>query len=385
MQPVVETETIPLQDATGRVLAQDLFAARANPPSANSAVDGYGFAWPADGVPQSLPLHPGRAAAGVPFDGTVPSGSAVRILTGASIPNGVDTVALEEEVTLTDGRIQFDRAPKRGANVRQAGEDVPEGGLVLQSGRQLAPPDLALLAATGCHRIPVKAPLRVGILSTGDEVAEIGSATTATGIFDANRPMLRAVLARWGMEPVDLGIAPDNKGKIRACLTEGARMCDAILTSGGASAGDEDHVSAILQDENDVIAWRVAVKPGRPFAAGRINGTPVFALPGNPVAALVCTLVFARPALLALAGAGWAKPTAVELPAAFTKSKRAGRVEFLRARPGPDGRVEVFSSEGSGRISGLSWAEGLVELRHGAIDIAPGTPVRYLPFASFGL
>ncbi len=384
MAPVTASKTISLTKAEGRILAKDLAARRPNPPAANSAVDGFGFAWPDGPLPTSLALVPGRAAAGQPFEGAVPGDRAIRILTGAALPDGVDTVVLEEEVTAGNDQITFDRPPKRGANVRAAGEDVTTGDRILPAGHRIAAPDLALMAATGCHSVPVRARLRVGVLSTGDELHPPWPDAPAQSTLDANRPMVSAVLARWGMEVVDLGIARDNKDSIASLLTEATRTCDAILTSGGASAGDEDHVSALLQQEGEVIAWRIAVKPGRPFAAGQISGTPVFVLPGNPVAAFVCALIFARPALSVLSGAGWVDPQGFDMPAAFTKSKRPGRVEFLRARV-VDNRVEVFSSEGSGRISGLSWADGLVELPHGAADITPGSLVRYLPFASFGL
>jgi molybdopterin molybdotransferase len=197
--------------------------------------------------------------------------------------------------------------------------------------------------------------------------------------------MLLDILRRWGFDPVDLGHARDRAAAVRRALDRGAARADAILTSGGASAGDEDHVARLLAAEGNLSSWRIALKPGRPLALAMWRGVPVFGLPGNPVAALVCTLIFARPALLALSGAGWAAPLGFTVPAAFSKRKKPGRHEYLRARLTPDGAAEVFASEGSGRISGLSWADGLVELPDSAADIAPGTPVRYLPFAGFGL
>jgi molybdopterin molybdotransferase len=196
--------------------------------------------------------------------------------------------------------------------------------------------------------------------------------------------MLLEVLRRWDMDALDLGHAADDPAAVAAALDRGT-TADAILTSGGASAGDEDHVSALLRARGALGVWRIAVKPGRPRALGVWGGRPVFGLPGNPVAAFVCTLVFARPALLRLAGAPWTPPGGLMLPAGFAKSKNAGRREYLRARIGADGAVEVFRSEGSGRISGLAWASGLVELEDGPRSISPGDPVRYLPFSDFGL
>ena len=386
LSPVTATETLPLADTDGRILAEDAIARRSNPPAPNAAVDGYGFAHAATGDgPQFLPLTEGRAAAGAPFHGTVPKGHALRILTGAVLPDGVDTIVLEEDTTTEPGRIAFNGPVKPGANTRKAGEDVAEGDTALTAGRRLGPQDLALLSALGLGEVPVRAALRVGVLSTGDELAEPGDPTGPGGIWDANRPMLLSLASRWGHAPVDLGIAPDDRDAIAAALDEAAESADAILTSGGASAGDEDHISAILRDRGQVAAWRIALKPGRPLMLGLWNGVPVFGMPGNPVAAFVCALVFARPALSVLAGAGWTDPVGFTVPAAFAKSKKPGRREYLRARLDENGHAETFRSEGSGRISGLSWADGLVELPDEALKIEPGDPVRYLPFAGFGL
>jgi molybdopterin molybdotransferase len=383
LSPVVGQERVALGAAAGRVLAEAQVARRANPPQANSAVDGYGFAFASLGEgDQVLPLVAGRSAAGVPFPGVVLEGYAVRVLTGAALPEGVDTVILQEDVTLGEGRIAFRGGLKRGANTRRAGEDVEAGAVVLEAGRVLTPADLALCAVVGLAELPVFARLRVAVLSTGDEVVEPGAEAREGQIYDANRPMLLALLQQMGHEAVDLGRVADDRAALRAVLDRGAAEADAILTSGGASSGDEDHVSALLNEAGAMAEWRIALKPGRPLALGMWRGVPVFGLPGNPVAALVCTLVFARPALRLLAGAGWAAPQGFDVPAAFEKRKKPGRREYLRARI-RDGRVEVFKSEGSGRISGLSWAEGLVELPDAAAEIAPGDAVHYIPYASF--
>lgn len=387
LQPVTETETLPVAQAGDRVLAQDAIARRSNPPAANSAVDGYGFAHAATGEgPQTLPLVAGRAAAGQPFDGAVPDGSAIRILTGAILPPGVDTVVLEED-TATDGaRIAFDGPVKPGANCRAAGEDLAAGATALPAGHRLRAPDLALLIALGVGEVSVYRPLRVAVLSTGDELLSSPGAEAAPhNIFDANRPMLLELVRKWGCEPLDLGKAQDDPQDIRARLDRAAVEADVILTSGGASAGDEDHVSRLLSETGSLSSWRIALKPGRPLALALWDGVPVFGLPGNPVAAFVCALIFARPAIAHLSGAGWTSPLAMTVPAAFSKSKKPGRREYLRARLTSEGAAEVFRSEGSGRISGLSWAEGLVELPDEAIDVSPGTPVRFLPYAGFGL
>ena len=384
LSAVTASSTVSLDGALGRVLTQDVIAARSNPPQANSAVDGYGFSGAVPDGEHVLPLTEGRAAAGVPFCGTVPIGQAVRILTGAALPHGVDTVILEEDVT-TDGKCIAFRGPlKAGANARKAGEDVEAGDVALRAGRVITAADLALMSAIGVSRIAVRERLRVAVLSTGDELVEPGQTASKAQIFDANRPMLIAMVRRFGFLPVDMGRVGDDRDALRAQLDAAAQGADVILTSGGASAGDEDHVSALLRDAGALQEWRIAVKPGRPLALGMWNGVPVFGLPGNPVAAMVCALIFAHPAMALLAGADWQAPQGYDVPAAFEKRKKPGRREYLRARV-RDGRAEVFASEGSGRISGLSWAEGLVEIGDGERHIQSGDPVYFIPFSSFGL
>lgn len=384
LSPVVAAETIPTDQAAGRILSAPVMAARSNPPGANSAVDGYGFAHGALTTgDQELPLMEGRAAAGAPFDGDVPLGQAIRILTGALLPKGVDTVVLEEDTTTNATHVAFADTLKPGANTRKAGEDVMMGDMALAKGKRLGPPELALMAATGVTKVQVFKPLRIGVLSTGTEIVQAGTDPNPARTYDANRPMLLALIRDWQMEAVDLGHVIDDRDSLRAALDAAATKTDVILTSGGASAGDEDHVSALLSDTGSLADWRIALKPGRPLALGVWQGVPVFGLPGNPVAALVCTMIFARPAFDVLSGAGWHSPTGFIVPAAFQKNKKPGRREFLRARINADGAAEVFASEGSGRISGLAWADGLVELDDVARDVRPGDPVRYIPYASF--
>ncbi len=380
---VTPVKTAPLSQALGCVLAAPQTAPRAQPPAPNSAVDGYGFAHACLGDgPHRLPLMQGRAAAGIPFTDPVPYGAAIRILTGAILPDGVDTVVLEEDVS-TDGQaIAFREGVKPGANTRKAGEDVELGAQLLSKGHVMRPADIAHLASVGIESVPLHRRLRVAVISTGDELRDPHEAAGPGQIYDANRPMLLSLISDLGYEPVDMGRLPDDRTVIRAALSEAARTADVILSSGGASAGDEDHISALLTETGAMSMWRIAIKPGRPLALGMWENTPVFGLPGNPVAALVCALVFARPAMSVLAGAAWKTPQGFDLPAAFTKRKKPGRREFLRARV-VDGTVEVFASEGSGRISGLSWADGLVEIGDGARDIVPGDMVRYIPYASF--
>ena len=385
LAPVTGAEEVTLAEAEGRILAAPAHALRPNPAHANAAVDGYAFAWASLGETGDLPLEPGRAAAGHPFRGTVPPGFALRILTGAEMPKGTDTVVLQEDVTIRAGRIRFTPPKSAGANSRGRGEDASEGEEVLAAGTRIGAAEMARLTSVGIARLQVRTPLRVGVLSTGDELLQPGDDPARSGTFDANRPMLGAMLRDFGHAVVDLGAERDRVEAIRAALDRAAAGADAIVSTGGASAGDEDHISRLLRAEGQVTTWRIAVKPGRPLALGFWRGVPVFGLPGNPVAAFVCALIFMRPALAVMAGQGWLSPSAYPLPAGFATSKKGGRREYRRARLSPEGQVEIFHSEGSGLVGGLSWADGLVELPDQAMQVAPGDPVRYLPYSGFGL
>lgn len=383
----------PLSECLGRILAQDAVAQRSHPVASNSAVDGYGYA---DGTVDfsagPVAVLDGRAAAGVPYSDAVPKGQVLRILTGAALPQGVDTVVLQEHVQIDGDRLTLTRTPpERGANTRMAGEDMSKGQVALAAGTIIRPQDIGLAAALGIDKLVVRPRLRVGVLSTGQELVQPEvAANHPLHTPDANRPMLLATLARLGFKAVDLGIVPDSRDALRDALNGAAQHVDAILTSGGVSEGDEDHVSNLLRAEADLQNWRIAIKPGRPLALAFWAGAqdrpiPIFGLPGNPVAAMVCALIFAVPALFQQAGAGWRAPVGFEVPADFSRVKQAGRREYLRARLTVGGQAELFESEGSGRISGLSWADGLVELPDGFLDIQRGDPVHYIPWSGFGL
>ncbi|WP_417539037.1 molybdopterin-binding protein [Marinobacter sp.] len=385
LHPVVDVQrSVPLAEINGRILASDVYAPRAHPPSDNSAVDGYAFAGPLTEVPSILPLVEGRSAAGEPYKERVPEGHAIRILTGAVIPDGTDTVVLEEDSEITDGRLHLNGTLKAGANARRAGEDIKVQDKILTAGTRLNPTHISVLASVGVESVDVYNRLRVGVLSTGDEVKPVGAAVTDWQIYDANRPMLSALITQLGYELVDLGHVLDRPEEVKAALVRGAEECDLVLTSGGVSAGDEDRVSEALKEHGEISNWRIAIKPGRPLALAMYQGTPVVGLPGNPVAAWVCALRFGAPAMALLAGAEWFEPQGYLVPANFSKNKKRGRSEMLRARI-REGQVEVFGSEGSGRVTGLAWSEGLVELDEAAMQIEPGTPVRFIPYGSFGL
>lgn len=387
LHPVVPSEHISLELAAGRILAQAVTANRSNPPMANSAIDGYGFSH--SDLPEQdiieLPLQEGVSAAGKPYSGHVESGYALRILTGAVLPKGIDTVVLEEDVTLSDTSVSFRAGLRHGANVRKAAEDVAADQIILDAGHVLRSQDLALLAATAVHEVSVYKRLNVAVISTGTELIKVGEVARDDQTFDANKPMLLNMIRAWGFEPIDGGHYNDDPILIREGLNAAAKGADAILVSGGASAGDEDYVSKLLKDEGTLHTWRVAVKPGRPIAMALWNGVPTFGFPGNPVAAFVCALIFGLPALKVMAGQASEDVKSYRMAAGFEKTKKAGRREYLRARVDDTGQVQVFKSEGSGRISGLTWSDGLVELPDEGAEIKIGDMIKYIPYTSFGL
>ena len=309
---------------------------------------------------------------------------------GPAMPDGADTVVLQEDVEVDGGEIEFPSPRRPGANRRRAGENLEIGDVALSAGARLTPQALAHLAAAGFDAVAAYRPLRVAVFSTGDEIVDAGAGAAPDKVIDSNRPMLLAMLRAMGCEALDLGVVPDDRAAVERALDQ-ASTADAAIASGGASGGDEDHMARALADaaarsgDDAFHLWRIAVKPGRPLAMGLRKGTPVFGLPGNPVAAFVCFLIFVRPALGLLGGGGWSEPKAVMAPLGFDFSKKPGRREFLRVRLGDDGRLEKYRSEGSGLIEGLVWADGLLDLAHDAGPIRAGERARYLPFAQFGV
>jgi molybdopterin molybdotransferase len=391
VSPVVGVEQVALPHATGRYLAEPLASPRDVPAFDNAAVDGYAFAF-ADVMRESgarLPLTPGRAAAGHAFTGQLPAGTALRVLTGAVMPAGADSVALQEEATVADGSVTIPAGLKRGANRRTIGEDVRAGEVVLQPGTRLRPQEIGLAAELGRNALPVFEPLRVGILSTGDELVEPGGDLAAGAVFDANRYILRALLQSLPVEVTDLGIVRDDADAVRATLQDAARSHHVILTSGGASRGDEDHVVRSVQALGRLDFWQIAMKPGRPLAFGRLGQTVFVGLPGNPVAAMVCFLLFAAPVLRRLGGGAWRRPLGVPLAAMFAMRKKPGRSEYLRATAGRHDRLgpcaHRITREGSGILTSMVAAQGLVELDETVERVEPGDPVTFLSFAELGI
>jgi molybdopterin molybdotransferase len=382
---VVETETVPQGGACGRILARDVVASMNLPPHANSAVDGYAFAH-ADLVPGREAVLPvlGRAAAGHPLSRPVEHGAAIRIFTGAPMPEGTDTVMMQEDCVVEDGRVRLKPGIKKGANRRRAGEDVAEGAVALAAGRRIAPADLGLAAALGYCELPVFRRLSVALLSTGDEVRDPGTALPPGMIYDANRFMLASLLGELGCAVSDFGIRPDREAALADTLATASVGHDLIVTSGGVSTGEEDHVKQAVERLGSLHFWRLAIKPGRPVALGQIAGAPLIGLPGNPVAALVTFVVLARPLILRLAGATASAPRVFPVRAGFAYRKKPGRREYVRAslwREGKDLVAAKYPRDGAGIISSITQSEGLVIIDEETSEVAPGMTVDFLPFS----
>ena len=386
--PVVGTERVALLNAADRVLAEDMIAERSVPPHDNAAVDGYAIRH-SDLGPKDLgqgetrlPLA-GRIAAGQWLDHP-PAGHAVRILTGAPMPVGLDSVFMQEDCRLEGEMVLLPPGLKPGANRRKAGEDIKAGTTVLDAGARLRPQDIGLIASLGRTEVSVFRTLRVALFSTGDELREPGQALAPGAVYDANRFMLMAQLRAIGCQVVDLGILPDQPSAIASALSRAAELADAIVTSGGMSTGEEDHVRAAVEAAGQIHFWRLAIRPGRPVAFGTAHGRAFIGLPGNPVAALVTFLRFARPVLLRLAGQTHVAPMVVKVASGFATTKKLGRREWLRCRLRPGPILDRFPRDGAGILSSLVYADGLAEIPEEVVEINPGDLLDFLPFRGIG-
>ena len=384
---VREVETVTLVDADGRVLAHDVPAPLPLPPFTNAAVDGYAVS------SRDLPQREqraftvaGRVQAGAPAGGPVEPGQAMRIFTGAPMPDGADTVFMQEDVRVEDGKVVLPPGLKPGANVRAAGEDISAGHVALRAGQRLRPQDVALAAAFGLTHLEVNRRIRVAVFSTGDELVSPGEYRAATQLFDSNRFMLMAMLARLGCTVSDLGILRDERGALARALQNAAGSHDLVLTTGGVSTGEEDHVKASVESVGKLVLWRMAIKPGRPVAMGIIGGTPFIGLPGNPVASFVTFAYVVRPTILALSGARQQPLIPMPVRADFTYSKKIARREYVRVtlRKAADGALEAlkFPREGAGLLTSLVDTDGLVELGEHITGVEPGQTVGFLSYAS---
>ena len=384
---VQDIETVSLAAADGRILAKEISAPLPLPPFTNSAVDGYAVRSGdlAQVEEQAFPVA-GRVQAGAAAQGPVEPGHAVRIFTGAPMPQGADTVFMQEDVRLDQGRVVLPAGLKPGANVRMAGEDIAAGHSALAAGQRLRPQDVALAAAFGLTHVEVRRRIRVAVFSTGNELVSPGASRGAAQLFDSNRFMLMAMLVRLGCEVSDLGILRDDRVSLASALKSVAGTLDLILTTGGVSTGEEDHVKAAVESVGTLVLWRMAIKPGRPVAMGIIGGTPFIGLPGNPVASFVTFVHVVRPTVLALAGATQQHLIPMPVRAAFSYKKKIARREYVRVnlRRGENGILEAvkFPREGAGLLSSLVDTDGLVELGEEITLVEPGQTVGFLGYAS---
>ncbi len=376
---LVDIESVELRTCLGRVLAHDVVAGIDVPPADNSAMDGYALRrqdWL--GPDQPLVISQ-RIIAGTPPQ-ALAEGTAARIFTGAEIPAGADVVVMQENCREDGTSVWLQDVRPVGANIRPRGQDIGRGATVLSAGHRLRPQDLGLIASLGIARIDVYKRLKVAILSTGSELVEPGGTAGPGQIFNSNRYMLTGLLQRWGFEVNDFGITEDDPGLIADVMTEAGRKSDVIITSGGVSVGEEDHVKPVVESLGRLDLWRVAIKPGKPFAFGYVATTPFLGLPGNPVSALVTLLVLARPYLFACQGSAEGSIVPTRQIALFDH-RGSSRQEYLRARSTPAG-VEVFSRQSSGVLYSASWGDGLV-VQAPDQDIARGDSVDVIPYAFF--
>ncbi len=392
-QPLPGAAFVDLLQADGRVLAADCIAPLQVPPLDNSAMDGYAVrsaevAQAGTVLPVSQRIPAGQVGTALQV------GTVARIFTGAPLPPGADAIVMQEDCTvLDDGRVRFDAVPQPGQFVRRAGQDIALGSTALQAGLRLTPAALGLAASLGLAQLPVARRPRVALFSTGDELALPGSIAPQDlppgHIFNSNRYVLASLLQRWGCEVVDGGILPDDRAATHAALARAAQDCDLLVTSAGVSVGEEDHVRPVVEQLGALSLWKIAMKPGKPFAFGhlrRSGGDPAagrahfIGLPGNPVSSLITALVLLRPFVLALQGASVVQPPAHWLTADFEITQRDSRREFLRARRNAAGRLELFANQNSGVLTSTVWAEGLVDNPAQTL-IARGSSVRFLPFS----
>jgi molybdopterin molybdotransferase len=382
---VAEAETVPLIGADARIAAEDVFAANDLPPFANSAVDGYAVRH-ADLAPEGETILrvSGRLAAGATHSVSA-AGSAVRIFTGAPMPAGADTVFMQEDARRDGDSVVLPAGLRKGSNMRPAGEDVARGVRIIAAGHRLRPQDLALAAATGIGQIAARRKLRVAIFSTGDELSEPGGQLAPGAIYESNRVLVSTLLQRVGAEVSDLGILRDDPAMLTRALHSAAPNHDLILTTGGVSTGEEDHIKSVMERLGRVMFWRLAIKPGRPLAMGVIAGTPAVGLPGNPVAVYVTLALFVRPLLARLGGAIFAPPVPQQVRSGFKARKRLGRREYLRVsiEQAADGTLEArkFPKEGAALLTSLTQSDGLAELDDHIKSVAPGDMIGFYPHA----
>lgn len=382
-------QTVPTEQALSCVLAEDILSSVDVPPHDNSAMDGYALCVAdlqrAGGTGASLPQ--GQRIAAGQIGARLQPGECARIFTGAPIPEGADAVVMQEHTQAGSqaGLVQFNEPVAVGQNIRKRGEDIAQADTVLRAGQRLSAAALGVAASVGRAELAVLKPPRVGVLTTGDELIMPGQPLPPGAIYNSNRHTLLGLVTATHARPSDLGMVPDRLDATRAALHQAAQHCDLVITSGGVSVGEEDHLRQAVLAEGGLDFWALSIKPGKPFVFGWLNrpdgGRCLYmGLPGNPVASFVTFLLLVRPVIGWLAGGGWHLPQALSLPAAFSWSRPDRRREFLRARVNGQGALELHPHQGSGVLTSAAWADGLVDLPPQTI-VSPGDHVRWLPMS----
>ncbi len=372
-------ETVSTFDAHRRVLATDVVSSMAVPPLANSQMDGYAVRTldvPARGTTLRVSQRIAAGHVGVPLEPL----TAARIFTGAPVPPGADAVVMQEACSVDGDRVTLNEVPERGAWIRPAGMDIEAGDVVVRAGTRLRPQDLGLIASVGVAQVTVRRPLRVAVFFTGDELAMPGEALAPGRIYNSNRFVLRALLERLDCRVEDLGIVPDHRTQTRDAFVHAATSADLIITSGGVSVGEEDHVKPAVESEGALDLWQVAMKPGKPLAFGHVRDVPFIGLPGNPVSSFVTFLLFARPFILRRQGRDEVGYPLTTLRADFDWPRADKRREFLRVRRNDRGGVDLFPVQNSAVLTSAAWADGLLDIAPGATFVS-GDNVRYVSFA----
>ncbi len=378
-RPITQSEELPLLQAGGRVLAEAVHAQLDVPPMDNSQMDGYAVrCTDVARVPARLPVRL-RVAAGQAA-GALPPGATARIFTGAAIPAGCDAIIMQEDARAEGEDVVLLRAPQIGQWIRRAGSDISRGTVALPAGQGLRAQHLGIAASLGVARLRLVRRPKVALFCTGDELALPGETAAPGTIYNSNRFVLGALLESLGCEVRDLGIVPDTLAATIAALDQAASDADLVLSSGGVSVGEEDHVKAALDALGQLQLWQIAMKPGKPLAFGQVREVPFIGLPGNPVSAFVTFVLFVRPFLLRCLGVQEVFPQALQLPANFSRAPDAVRREYLRVRRNEAGTLDAYPNQNAALLRSVAWADGLAEIAAGA-SVAPGQPIRYFPLA----